>query len=380
MTNLDRERIHRRVESSGDTLVPTKSPLSRPLDLTLHIGTGRAGSSSIQFFLRDNRDRLRELGVLYPQTPGRARHARLGMFVKSKSELESSPEWHRQRQSDPASFRRAFRRRFLSEVEDSGLSRVLLSDEILFGSSEHALRRLSRFTQRIAGSLRLVAYLRRQDDHMVSRYQQGVKTGLVARLRDWAEEDMSGLYNYRRRIRMHERLLAPTDFVVHPFERERFVAGSLFQDFLDAARIDARAEDLTQVPNLNKSLDAESVELLRLLNLHRIEHEGATAGLIDNRALIKRLTKVSAGPTLTLPANVLDRFMDQWEESNRAVAREFLGDKTGQLFRAPRKTRNTTTEQRFDPARLDHFIELLELPAEMHSALRRLAEREAKAG
>jgi hypothetical protein len=362
------------------TPVPTSSPPSRPLDLTLHIGTGRAGSTSIQVFLRENRERLGELGVLYPLTPGGARHIRLGLFVKSKTELESSPEWYRQKQSDPARFRKAFRRRLLSEIEDSGLSRVLLSDEILFGSSAQALRRLARFTQRIAESLRLVAYLRRQDDHMVSRYQQGVKIGWVARLHDWAQEDMSGLYDYHARLRIWERLVEPSELVVRPFERERFVGGSLLQDFLDAARIDARAEDLAQVTSLNKSLDAESVEFLRLLNLHRIEHEGATAGLIDNRALFKRLTEVSTGPTLTLPANVLDRFMDQWEESNRAVAREFLGDKTGQLFRAPRKTRNTTTEQRLDPARLDHFITLLELPKEMHSALRRLAEREAKAG
>jgi hypothetical protein len=349
------------------------------LDLTLHIGTGRAGSSSIQFFLRDNRERLRELGILYPQTPGRARHARLGLFIKSRTELESSIEWYRQRQSDTASFRRAFRHRLFSEVEDSGLSRVLLSDEILFGSSVHALRRLSRFTRRIASSVRLVAYLRRQDDHMVSRYQQGVKTGWVVRLRDWAQQDMTGLYDYHARLRTWQQLVEPNQLVVRPFEVERFVDGSLFQDFLDAARIDARAEDLTQVPNLNKSLDAESVEFLRLLNLHRIEHEGGTVGLIDNRPLIKRLTKVSAGPTLTLPASVLDAFMAQWEASNRAVACEFLSDETGQLFQASRKTRNTTTEQCLDPARLDYFIELLELPEQMHSPLRRLAEREAQA-
>jgi hypothetical protein len=214
---------------------------------------------------------------------------------------------------------------------------------------------------------------------MVSRYQQGVKIGWVVRLRDWAQEDMSDLYDYRGRIGMHARLLAPTDFVVRPFETERFVDGSLVQDFLDAARIDARAEDLKQVPNLNKSLDAESVEFLRLLNLYRVEQEGATAGLIDNRALTKRMAEVSTGPTLTLPDSVLDAFMEQWEESNRAVAREFVGDETGQLFRAPRKTANTTTEQRLDPARLDHFITLLELPEHMRAPLRRLAEREAKA-
>ena len=349
------------------------------MEVTLHIGTGRAGSTSIQVFLRENRERLGELGVLYPRTPGRARHLRLGLFVKSETELENSPEWYREKQSDPARFRKAFKRRLFSEIEDSGLTRVLLSDEILFGSSEQALRRLSRLTHRITESLRLVAYLRRQDDHMVSRYQQGVKIGWVARLHDWAQEDMSSLYDYRGRIRMHERLLAPTDFVVRPFDPERFVDGSLLQDFLDAARIDARAEEFTQVPNLNTSLDAESVEFLRLLNIHRVADEGASPGLIDNRALVKRLTEVSTGPTLTLPDSVLDAFMEQWEAANRAVAREFLGDETGQLFRVPRKTRNTTTEQRLDPGRLDHFLTLLEVPEQMHAPLRRVAEHEAKA-
>lgn len=371
-------RWARRSPVPGDATVPTRSPLSRPVEATLHIGTGRAGSTSIQVFLRENRERLGELGVLYPRSPGVARHLRLGLFVKSKTELESSPEWYRQKESDPASFRKVFRRRLFSEIENSGLTRVLLSDEILFGSSEQALRRLSRLMHRITETLRLVAYLRRQDDHMVSRYQQGVKIGWVVRLRDWAQEDMSSLYDYGGRIRMHQRLLAPTDFVVRPFEPERFVEGSLLQDFLDAARIDARVEDFTQVPNLNTSLDAESVEFLRLLNIHHVEDEGATPGLIDNRALVKRLTEVSTGPTLTLPDSALDAFMEQWEAPNRAVARQFLGDEAGQLFRVPRKTRNTTTEQRLDPGRLDHFTSLLELPTRMHAPLRRLVEREAK--
>ncbi len=346
----------------------------------MHIGTGRAGSTSIQFFLRDNRERLNELGILYPRSPGQARHTQLGLFAKPKAELEAAPEWSRQRRDDPARFRKAFKRRLLSEIEDSGLSRMLLSDEILFGSSEQALRRLSRFTERISESLRLVAYLRRQDDHMVSRYQQGVKIGWVARLRDWAQEDMSSLYDYRARIAMHQRLLAPADFVIRPFERERFVNGSLFEDFLDAAQIDARIEDLAEVPNLNESLDAESVEFLRLLNIHRVEHDGATEGLIDNRELAKRLTGASEGPILTLPAAVLDPFMDQWAETNRAVAREFLGDETGRLFRASRRTHNTTTEQRLDPARVDHYVVLLDLPEELRKPLSRLAEREAKVG
>ena len=84
------------------------------MDLTVHIGTGRAGSTSIQFFLRDNRERLGELGILFPQSPGQARHTHLGLFAKPKAELEAAPEWSRQRRDDPASFRKAFKRRLLS--------------------------------------------------------------------------------------------------------------------------------------------------------------------------------------------------------------------------------------------------------------------------
>ena len=357
-------------------LSPT-SPLTRPLDLILHLGMGKTGTSSIQFFLRDNRERLAELGVLFPRTPGGARHGRLGLYTKSGEELANAPEWGRQKQSDPKEFRKVFRRRLFSEIERSGLSRLLLSDEILFGSSVPALRRLRRFTDRIAESVRLVAYLRRQDDHMVSRYQQGVKIGRVLRLSEWSQEDMTSLYDYHSRLRAHEQLLAPDQLVVRRFEPTSFVDGSLFQDFLEAAGIAARAEDLAPVKNRNESLDAESVEFLRLVNLHRVESEGATPGLIDNRAMVSRLVANSTGPVLTMPARFLDEFMQRWEETNRLVALEYFGDPHGQLFHLPRKTHNTTTEQRLDPARVDHFLELLELPEPLHPSLRRLAEREA---
>ena len=352
-----------------------------PLDLVLHIGSGKTGTSSIQHFLHRNRARLAELGHLYPETPGRTRHTRLGLFIQNDEALADLPSWYRQRSSSPQAFRRAFRRRLFREINQSGLSRVLLSDEALYGAPDQALRRLGRFTGRIAGSIRLVVYLRRQDDHMVSRYQQVVKTGETRRLADRAQQlDLSKTYDYYARLRTWARLLEPSEFVVRRFERGSFVDGSLYQDFLDAAGVDARADEMDQVTSVNESLDAEAVEFLRLLNLYRVEHEAATVGLIDNRRLVRRLAEVSTGPTLTLPASLLDGFMARWEESNQAVAREFLGEDTGCLFHTPRKTKNTTTEQFLDPARLDHFVTVAELPEQMHATLRALVEREATGG
>lgn len=212
---------------------------------------------------------------------------------------------------------------------------------------------------------------------MVSRYQEGVKIGWVMRLCEWVEEDMSYLYDYYTRLLRHEQLLAPTELVVRRYELDSFVNASLYQDFLDAAGIDVRAEDLEQGANRNQSLDAESVEFLRLLNLYRVANEAATPGLVDNRQLVARLKEVSTGPVLSLPASSLDRFMAQWDETNELVARRFLADESGQLFRMPRKTENIATEQRLDPDRLDHFFTVLELPERLHVPLRRIAEREA---
>jgi hypothetical protein len=345
----------------------------------LHIGSGKTGTTSIQTFLQRNRGRLADVGHLYPRTPGAQRHIRLGLFIRPDDTLDDYIGWHRHGASSPAEFRRSFRRQLIQEINKSGLSRVLFSDEALYGSSSESLRRLSEFVDRIAGSLRLVLYLRRQDDHLVSRYQQVVKVGEIRRLTEWTSElDHSGTYDYYARLCMWERLLVPDEFVVRRFERDSFVGGSLFQDFFDAAGINARAEDMEQGPSRNIRLDAESVEFLRLLNLYRVENEAARVGLIDNRKLVTGLAEVSTGPVLTLPTPDLDRFMAQWEEGNRAVARQYLRDTTEELFLMPRTFDNSTTDQHLDPDRLDHFLELLELPEEIHAPLRQVAEREAK--
>jgi hypothetical protein len=357
---------------------PPSSPAPGPPELILHIGSGKTGTSSIQHLLHRNRDRLAEEGVLYPRSPGPVRHARLGLYVKRDAELTGTVVWHRQGHDSPAQFRRVFRRRLRAEIDRARPTRVLMSDEALFGSSEEALERLRRFTDRIAGPVRLVVYLRRQDDHLVSRYQQRVKFGDVNPLADRLQHpELARTYDYRARLEAWERLLEPAALVVRRFEPDGFVGGSLFEDFFDAAGLDLRLGELDQVGPQNVSLDAEAVEFLRILNLYRVEHEGAEPGRIDNRELFTQLFELPPGPTLTLPGPLLDDFMARWEDSNRAVARRYLGDEDGELFRTPRKTRDTTDRQRLDPARLDHFLGFLELPGAMHAPLRRIAEREA---
>ncbi|PWN01781.1 hypothetical protein DJ010_17280 [Nocardioides silvaticus] len=346
------------------------------VDVVLHIGSGKTGTSTIQRVLRRNGDALREVGLLYPRTPGRARHTQLGLFVRPDDERVGHRDWLIGDYGDPEEFRRTFRRRLDREIARSGAEGVVFSDEGLFTAGERAIARTARFLSRLGGQVRLVVYLRRQDDHLVSRYQQVVKLGEVARLTTWlAGQDLARTYDYHRRLAAWGEI-EPDAFAVRRFEGERMVGGSLVGDFLDAAGIPLREEQLTHTEARNESLGAEAIEVLRILNLHRVEHEGAEPGLFGNHEHVVRLREVDTGPVLTLPGPELDRFMAAWEDSNRRVAREHLGE-TGDLFGSGRKESGTTTEQRLDPARLDHYLTLLEVPEDRHDAIRRIAVREA---
>ena len=123
--------------------------------------------------------------------------------------------------------------------------------------------------------MRVVAYLRPQDEHLASNYQQVVKGGETARFAEWAGTDLSPTYDYHRNLSRWRDHLEPDDLVVRTFEPHAFVGGSLVDDFLDAAGLEVTSADLAPVEHRNESLSAEAVEVLRLLNIHRVEHQDA---------------------------------------------------------------------------------------------------------
>ena len=347
-------------------------------ELTLHMGSGKTGSSSVQALLADRREDLLDRGVLYPVSPGRVRHVRLGLSLREDEQLRQQPSWEQQGYDDPAAFRSWFGGALAEEVAAARPERVLMSDEALFGANAGMLDRLRALTDTLGEPLQLVVYLRRQDDHLASRYQQVVKTGETRRLVErMAGTDFTGVYDYLGRLRLWQRRLEPASITVRPFERSAFPGGSLLADFVRATGLGLDVDD-DAVGVRNASLDAETVEFLRLVNV--LKQDGLLPGwrVRQQRRLVDQLTTVSSGPTLTLPDADLETFMAPWAEGNRTVAREFVGAADGELFHAARKTAGTTTEQRLDPARVDPLLAVVDLPDQVHGPLRDLAARAAR--
>ncbi|KAA1418522.1 hypothetical protein F0U44_08410 [Nocardioides humilatus] len=348
-----------------------------PTDVILHIGTGKTGTTTIQHLMRLSRAALAEVGVLYPTSPGPVRHTKFGLSFRTDDDLEKMPAWRRMKAQSPEKFRRRVQRRLLAEIAEAALPRVLFSDEALYGFSGVPLERLRDFTDGLGGQVRIVVYLRRQDDHLISYYQQQVKVGETSRLADWSTRDRSSTYDYARRLAHWRTEMNHAALVVRRFEPRAFLDGSLEADFLAAAGIEG--VPATPVERRNESLDAEAVEFLRVYNLYLAEHQGQTGQSVERHALVNRLVdrlgEHPAGPALTLPPALLDTFMETWEATNRTVAREHFGDDL--LFSDDRRSARTTDEQMLDPDRIDHYCELAELPAGARDDLHRIAVREA---
>ena len=282
------------------------------------------------------------------------------------------PAWHQLRAQSPERFRRRFRRRLMAEIADARPDCVVFSDEALYGLSRPSVARLREFVDELGGAVRLVVYVRRQDEHLTSYYQQHGKIGETRRLAEWAADDRASTYDYARRLARWEASMAPASLVVRRFERRAFTGGSLEADFLDAAGIIGIPP--VTVPRANESLDAETVEFLRVYNLYLVRHAGETAGLIDHRELVRRLQEHGTGPTLTLPDRQLEEFLARWQPSNAEVASKYFGE--AELFAGGRKD-GTTAVQHLDPDRVDHYLEIGELPRSVRDEVHGIAVAEA---
>lgn len=128
--------------------------------LILHIGSQRAGSSSLQRSLRDARDALLGAGILYASLE-RGGHPFKHLSV-SRAALSSD-----------AAVQQAERDALLAEFSASGAHTLILSEESLWGADRACLSFFAPLKDHF--QLDVVAFLRRPDFYIESLYNQALR-------------------------------------------------------------------------------------------------------------------------------------------------------------------------------------------------------------
>lgn len=301
----------------------------------LHIGTGKTGTTTIQTFLETNRDVLRSKGLIVPTSLGRQNHRNLAAYSLNDDQIDNSRRAKRLTTPERiAAFRGKLVAGLLAEAPTwpADASVVMTSEQLTRLRRPGEIERLHDLLARTGHPVKVIAYLRRQDDYFASEYSQLIKGGQSLPFSIDNKLNMA-IYNYDHFLGSWASVFGDDNMIVRPFERGQFVQGDLLMDFLSLVGV-SEIEGCVSVDQKNPSLDAQTVEFLRLLNpdLPRWADEGADPVRAE---FVRQLEAVSDGPRLKLSSEQATALLARFEDSNAAVARRYLGREDGRLFLAP---------------------------------------------
>jgi len=302
----------------------------------VHFGLPKAGSSSIQEFLKINRQALLTRGIRYapfnPDFGSQYELAATGVVGAGRS-IPDQPArlvlGLRAPEDDLAYVERY--RAFL----DSALP--TWSEELFVASSEHIqpwlhtaemIGALDRFLSERFSEVRYALYLRRQSDIMLSAYSERIKRGETLSF-DSHLAGRLGALNFNQMVRQWEKNIGADRLDVRLLSPDALVGGDLISDF--CALMGTERDGLIEPGRMNTALGAGEVAVRRRLNrwLPVLGKDGQPNALYF-RALSKwmRLRPRPPAPlTLTEPQRKL--IEDYYAPSNdRLRARRFPGRKT----------------------------------------------------
>ena len=286
----------------------------------IHIGLPKTGTSAVQSSFADARATLREAGLLYPETGEvGGGHARLAWPFLSPTRKERADV---KEKLDEAEAERLWDT-LADEVSSAGAADTLLSSEYFSEIEPHVLAGLAH---RFSGGVRVLVYLRSQDELIESGYNQEVKAGLTSTEFRMPSRPVPS-YDYATLLGKWSEAFGRDNITVRLYDAAIAASGAE-RDVAAAIGLEPTTlERSTFVAN--PSLHPALVELQRRLN-----------ALGEPRsALVPQLQSVVAASGERVPHLLSARqrraILELYAESNQTVARDYFGIQNGQLFPQP---------------------------------------------
>lgn len=298
--------------------------------LYLHIGTSKTGTTTIQTYCGINREQLRSKGVLFPIMPyhyDRITKNRNGHFLYAMIYENGVRNKEKEKQ---------VLKQELDYIVDcfKDYDNILLSEESIWWATATRRKGLWKYLQEHSQQnnyqVKIIVYLRRQDQFMMSRYNQIIKTDTGGGTQRFYEffKDMNGKYkcvmNYRQRLDYMAKFFPKENIVVKRFDRSYFYNGDLNADFLHilGVEIDDTFAELPKDENLGISV--QSGELKRVLN--RL----GTMTFAENQKLLQMLNECEVllpkREVSIMTTEHIEKFMKKFIDDNESIAVDYIGD------------------------------------------------------
>ncbi len=304
----------------------------------IHIGTHKTGSTSIQYFLFKNRNKLKEQGFLYPLS-GIPKKNLFGQHHLAAAFLEN---WQLNTYNPNA----GGWEEVISEANNFPDKNIIISSEN-FCLPRFDLEQIYKVKNYLSQyTVKIVVYLRRQDNYLISQYRQFIGANKYSDSFQQFISEQKWLIDYYKILQPWQQVFGTQNIIVRVFEPERF-KNDLLDDFLDTIDYPQNRRELIKTSMQSVSPSIKETNLKQYFNQIAKKRFFLTPEQHQNKYLTKLNNKLkkrfSLGKVINkIPDSILSNqlismeerieLLQEFEESNQKVAREYLARINGELF------------------------------------------------
>lgn len=299
--------------------------------LYLHIGMPKTGTSSIQKFLLKNRKVLGQHGYCFPtlpyQYPFTFQNRNAYFMIGKQYSADGSRD-------------QALEKEYLKEGMATicnyfeTYDNVILSEETLwraFRTHSYLFPYLKKHANNHGYQIRIIVYLRRQDDYQISLWKQNVKHPKTAQTLPFDQRLEQILTSepftlqYASTLDEIADIFGKENLIVRRFVPSDWKNGSIIDDFLDCIGL-SHTDEYKELPkDINPSLSENMAQIKRIIN------QDTTFSPEENLYLGRFLRDLSPESGERYPCSMLSTdetraFLEQFTEENKRVVTDYIGD------------------------------------------------------
>lgn len=304
--------------------------------LYIHIGTTKTGTKAIQYFCWENRKLLEKQGYCYPNLSflcPKCIPMKNGHFLLERSENAGEEKSVRQATNQ---YQEGMSRILkLFSVYDN----VILSDEGIWRESYYQNKKglwqeLKDAGDKYGFTVKIVVYLRRQDEFLQSLWNQHVKASKTTTSAQTWDDFVNAIpkslqLDYYKKLESLTKVFGQENIIVRRFETGAFVDNSIYADFLNAIGLALTQEYHISKEKRNTSLSGNTPEIMRVLNS---VSDFSEDDLKFMRQLCCTISENETGQFSMFSPKECKKFLRQYRKSNRNVAEKYLGEPGTDLF------------------------------------------------
>jgi hypothetical protein len=324
--------------------------------LTLHIGTEKTGTTSIQRFLTQNLEPLKSQGIRIPTTLGVQGHRLLPMLALAEgksSDLFAAEGLAGSGQRSQA--KQAWLKAFREEALASGNSRWIISSEFLQSrlTSDFEVKCLADLLRDLFDRVEILLYIRRPIDTAVSLWSTGLKSGLkTSALPPPTAPYWHRICDHRQTVELWQRFFfEPLN--IRLFSRQEFIGGDLLIDFCHACGIALSDQFCWLREEDNQTLSWPAMKLLIELNKRIPRFQGKQVNYLRGD-LMKYVSNCFSGhPPYAPSLEECQAYEDCFADSLEWVRARYFPDRKS-LFPGAPKQRSKGEDHLFSSALNDY--------------------------